>query len=141
MIALDSNVLIAAHRREHPLHSRAMSRILQIAEGDLPWCLPVFCLAEFLRVLTHPRVFTPPTSLEVVLAFIDGLLESPTIRVLFPGDQFWYHLRSKAINGDARGNLIFDAQIAALCQEFGAMDLVTADRDFTRFGGLRPDFL
>ena len=141
MIALDSNVLIAAHRSEHPLHSRSMSRILQMAESDLPWCLPVFCLAEFLRVVTHPRVFTPPTSLEVALAFIDELLESPTIRVLSPGDQFWYHLRSMAIEGDARGNLIFDAQIAALCQEFGAMDLVTADRDFTRFGGLRPDFL
>ena len=118
-----------------------MSRILQTAESDLPWCLPVFCMAEFLRVVTHPRVFTPPTSLEVALACIDELLESPTIRVLSPGDQFWYHLRSMAIEGDARGNLIFDAQIAALCQEFGAMDLVTADRDFTRFGGLRPDFL
>ena len=141
MVALDSNVLIAAHRSEHDLHQAARRRLLEIAQGEAPWGLPVFCIPEFLRVVTHARVFTPPTTLPVALTFVDRLLESPTLRLLLPGDSFWDHMRAVTESSDARGNLVFDAQIAALCQEHGAIDLVTADRDFSRFSGLRPDFL
>lgn len=141
MIAVDSNVLIAAHRGEHPLHTKARGRLVEVAEGDRPWALPVFCLAEFLRVVTHPRVFTPPTELALGITFIDRLLECPTLRILSPGSRFWSLLRRAAEAAQATGNLAFDAQIAAVCEEHGAIDLITADRDFARFPGLRPDFL
>ena len=118
-----------------------MGHLLEIAEGNSPWGLPVFCISEFLRVVTHPSVFTPPTSLDTALSFVDRLLESPTIRLLIPGDRFWDLFQVAALQGDARGNLIFDAQIAALCLEHGALNLVTADRDFARFSELRPEFL
>lgn len=141
MIAVDSNVLIAAHRVEHPAHEKARSRLTEIAEGPVPWGLPIFCVPEFLRVVTHPRVFTPPTSLETALAFIDRLVESPGLRLLFPGGDFWSHLRRLIVQADARGNLVFDAQIAAVCLEHGALTLLSGDRDFARFADLRPEFL
>ena len=141
MISVDSNVLIAAHRNEHNLHAIAYDRLIEIAEGDAPWGLPVFCIPEFLRVVTHARVFSPPTSLPLALAFIDRLLDSPSIRLLVPSDGFWSSLRAVTEDSDARGNLVFDAQIAAVCQEHGAIDLITADRDFSRFPQIRPEFL
>lgn len=141
MIAVDTNVLIAAHRSEHPRHEKATGRLHEIAEGDAPWGLPIFCIGEFLRVTTHARVFTPPSSLEVATEFIDRLLESPSLRLLLPSERFWERFRCAVERGEARGNLVFDAQIAAVCEEHGALDLVTGDRDFARFPRLRTQLL
>ena len=98
--------------------------------------MPVYCLAEFLRVVTHPRVFIPPTELAVGLDFLERLLASPTVRLLLPGERFWTCFRQSCEQADARGNLAFDAQIAAVCAESGAGVLLTEDRDFSRFTGL-----
>lgn len=141
MIAVDSNILIAAHRAEHPLHRVALERLSGIAEGRRPWGLPAFCVAEFLRVTTHPKIFTPPTPLHTGLEFIDALLASPTVRMLGPGKRYWQHFRATCEAGDAKGNLVFDVQIAAVCLEYGATRLLTADRDFARFPGLEPEYL
>jgi toxin-antitoxin system PIN domain toxin len=141
VIAVDSNVLVAAHRQEHTAHRKALTRLQEIAEGEAPWGLPIFCVPEFLRVVTHPRVFSPPSDLAVASSFVDRLLESPSLRLLLPGDRFWACLRAALELADARGNLVFDAQIAALCEEHGVRDLVTGDRDFSRFTNLRPEFL
>jgi hypothetical protein len=137
--AVDSNILIAAHRAEHALHETASRRLKALAEGDTPWGLPVFCIVEFLRVVTHPRVFTPPSSLETGCQFIDALLESPTLRLVAPGDRFWPVLRDAASQAAATGNLLFDAQIAAVCKEKGISRLLTSDRDFGRFPFLAID--
>jgi uncharacterized protein len=131
--AVDSNVLIAAHRREHPNHQAARRRLEMLAEGDSPWGLIVFCIIEFLRVVTHPRVFAPPSTLEMASSFIDRLTESPSVRWLTPGEHFWDTLRDVAAEAGASGNLLFDAQIAAVCRDAGALHLVTSDRDFARF--------
>lgn len=141
MIALDTNVLIAAHRSEHPQHEEALAHLVVAAEGEAPWGLPIFCLGEFLRVVTHAKVFTPPSRLEVAVEFIDRLLESPSLRLLLPEERFWTHFRSTLQDGAAGGNLVFDAQIAAVCSEHGVVDLVTGDRDFARFPALRPQYL
>lgn len=134
-------MLIAAHRGEHALHEVAIARLTALAEGDGPWAVPVYCVAEFLRVVTHPHVFTPPSDLTASLLFVDRLLESPTARLLVPHEQFWSHLRLVCEQGNATGNLVFDAQIAAVCLENGVSRLLTADRDFTRFAGLSVDLL
>ncbi|HEX4956108.1 MAG TPA: TA system VapC family ribonuclease toxin [Thermoanaerobaculia bacterium] len=133
MIAVDTNVLVYAHREEAPEHEAAKDRLRELAEGDLPWALPVFCLGEFLRVTTHPRVFSPPSTLDQALSALDGLLESPMLRVLNPGARYPTWLDRLARQGDARGNLAFDAQIAAVCLENGVRRLLTLDRDFARF--------
>ena len=141
MTAVDTNVLIYAHRRETDLHATAARELLGLAEGTAPWGLPVFCIAEFLRVVTHRRVFNPPSRLSRAIEFLDNLLSSPSCRILRPGAGFVDLLTSSARRADARGNLMFDAQIAALCREHGIAGILTNDRDFERFEHLRPRYL
>jgi toxin-antitoxin system PIN domain toxin len=136
VIAVDTNVLVAAHRAEHSRHASAHARLVALAEGDAPWGLPFVVLSEFVRVVTHPRVFRPPSDLDTAVAFIDRLLESPTVRLMIPGADPWSYLRDALRDGDARGSLAFDAQIAALCLEGGAGRLLSFDRDFRRFSQL-----
>jgi hypothetical protein len=137
VIAVDTNVLVHAQRPGRPEHAPALAWLQHLATGPIPWGLPVFCLGEFLRVVTHPRLFDPPTPVADALAALEGLIASPSVRVLLPGSGFPRLLAECVRRGDARGNLVFDAQIAALCLEHGATDLLTCDRDFARFPGLR----
>lgn len=138
MIALDTNILIYAHRAEMPLHQAALERVKGIVEGSIPWALPVFCLGEFVRVVTHPRIFAPPTSLELALEYLDHLLASPSARLLTPSTGFGKRFAEACLDGAARGNLAFDAQVVAVCQEHGVNQLLTEDRDFSRFAGISP---
>ncbi|HDG97400.1 MAG TPA: PIN domain-containing protein [Desulfobacterales bacterium] len=133
MIAVDTNILVYAHREEFPLHKKALKRIKELAEGREPWALPVFCLTEFLRIVTHPRLLDPPSDLRTALEVLNNLLKSPSLVLLRPGQNFWAFLNDIVIQADARGNLVFDAQIVALCKEYGIRDLLSEDRDFTRF--------
>lgn len=137
MIAVDTNILIYAHREELPQHQEAMAWLRYLAEGTAPWAIPVFCLGEFVRVITHPRIFDPPTPSEIALEALSGLLESPTVKVLNPGLNYPSYFRNCVMEADARSNLAFDAQIAAVCREYGVSRVLTADRDFARFGQLR----
>jgi toxin-antitoxin system PIN domain toxin len=133
MIAVDTNILIYAHREEFPLHAAALARLKALANGPVPWGVPIFCLGEFVRVVTHRRVLTPPSSLEQAAAFVDALFTSASFRLLVPDDGYWPELRSIVLGAKAAGNLAFDAQIAALCLRSGAA-LLTADRDFASLG-------
>ena len=133
MIAVDTNILVYAHRAECPLHKRAKRRLTSLVETEHFFGLPAPCLAEFIRVVTHPVIFSPPSTLEQAFAVIDGLLASPTARLLVPTAEHANTLREVAIAADARGNLVFDAQIAAICLENGVRRLLTADQDFKRF--------
>jgi predicted nucleic acid-binding protein len=90
-------------------------------------------LGEFLRVTTHVRLFDPPHSIEEACLALNRLLESPTLRVLYPGERFWPLLQGALGEAEATGNLAFDAQIVALCRERGVSVLLTEDRDFARF--------
>ncbi|MDP9087352.1 MAG: PIN domain-containing protein [Pseudomonadota bacterium] len=137
MIALDTNVLIYAHRRESNRHKIALGKITVIAEGEAPWALPVFCLAEFVRVVTHLRVFDPPTPLPDALRFLTQLMLSPSVRLLLPTPNYASTFNSVCTSAGVRGNLAFDAQIAAVCREHGIDQLLTADKDFARFKNLR----
>ena len=133
MIAVDTNILLYAHRAEMPAHAGALRRMRDLARGPVPFGLPVFCVAEFFRVATHPKVFDPPSRPEIALAAIEAVLAAPTARLLLPGETFPAHFAACARASGASGNLAFDVQIAALCREHGIGDLLTADRDFARF--------
>ena len=141
MIAVDTNILVYAHREELPQHAVARARLTALAEGDTPWAIPVFCLGEFLRVVTHPRLFDPPHTIEEACGALDRILESPSVRILNPAERFWAMLAEAIREADATGNLVFDAQLAALCRENGVSALLTEDRDFDRFPGLRTERL
>jgi toxin-antitoxin system PIN domain toxin len=138
VIAVDTNVLIYAHRSETDRHSASLARLRALAEGDVPWGLPVFCLAEFVRIVTHLRVFAPPSDLRTALDFVDAVLESPSVRLLLPTDAYASTFRVVCEAAEVRGNLAFDAQITAVCIDNGVREIVTADRDFARFSAIKP---
>mgnify|MGYP006284900171 CR=1 FL=1 len=137
MIALDTNILVYAHREEFPEHGQALAWLRFLAEGQAPWALPVFSLGEFLRLVTHPRVFDPPSALEDALAALEALTDSPSLRVLSPARRFPALLAEAVRAGRTGGNLAFDAQIAAVLKEHGVGALLTRDRDFSRFPWIR----
>ena len=137
MIAVDTNVLVYAHREGLDLHEAALERLSAIAGGLEPWGLPVFCAGEFVRVVTHPKIFTPPSTLEQALAALKAVLQSPSLLLLSPGERYLDLFEDCVREADARGNLAFDAQIAAVCLEHGAKHILTADRDFSRFSKLQ----
>ncbi len=141
MIAIDTNILIYAHRAETDHHQSAAERLVELAEGPHPWGLPLFCIAEFSRVVTHRRVFNPPSTIVQAFDFLDNVVASPTCRIVRPGPEFLGLLRETARKADARGNLMFDAQLAALCAEHGIRTILTNDRDFERFDHLHAEYL
>lgn len=136
MIAVDTNILVYADREELPLHPAALAALKRLAEGGEAWAIPVFCIGEFLRVVTHPRLFDPPTPVAEAWESIMALMASPSVRLLVPGPSFLTLLRQQLAESGVAGNLVFDAQIAAVCLEHGVRTLLTEDRDFARFPGL-----
>ena len=141
MIAVDTNVLVHAHREESPKHAAAHARIVALSESPSRWWIPVFCIGEFVRVITHPRLFDPPYSSTEACDALARLLASPSVSVLYPGSDYPALLAEAVREADAVGNLVFDAQIVALCRESGISRLLTEDRDFDRFTGLATERL
>ena len=115
MIAHDTNNLVYARREEAPHHERARELLTQLADGDTPWALPWPCIYEFVRVVTHPRVFNPPTQLEIALEDLDSLLQSPSLTLLREGARHATFMQRLLKAGQAAGNLAHDAHIVALC--------------------------
>lgn len=137
MIAIDTNVLVYARRAETAHHSVARALLRELAEGRDAWAIPWPCVYEFVRVVTHPRVFKPPSPLADVLEGIESVLESPTLQLLGEGATHRSHMHRMLTDGRASGNLAHDAHIAALLMEHGVSEFLSADRDFRRFSGVR----
>ena len=135
MIAVDTNVLVHAHREDSPKHGSARARVVALAESPARWAIPVFCIGEFVRVITHPRLFHSPHTAEEACEALARLLASPSVTVLSPGAEYPALLAEAIREANAVGNLVFDAQIVALCREGGVSRLLTEDRDFRRFNG------
>ena len=141
MIAVDTNVLVYAHREGFPLHRKARDAVVALAGDGAAWGIPVFCLGELIRIITHPRLFDPPHTSEDACDAMTRLLASPGLRLLGPGPRYWA-LFDKAIReSGATGNLVFDAQIVAVCRENGVSALLTEDRDYARFPGFPVEHL
>ncbi|MHB1193587.1 MAG: type II toxin-antitoxin system VapC family toxin [Longimicrobiales bacterium] len=133
MIALDTNILVYAHRQDASQHPEATAVVRALAEGPDPWAIPWPCIHEFLAVVTHPRIFRPPSTLAQALAQVDAWLASPGLVLLGEGSGYWQHARAVVTTGRAAGPKVHDARVAALCAYHGVRELWSADRDFHRF--------
>ena len=137
MIAVDTNLLVYAHRQDSPWHEVALSKLTALAEGRAAWAIPWPCIHEFLAVVTHPRIYNPPTPLERAVAQVEAWLESPALVLLSEAGSYWPDLRAILTSGKTAGPQIQDARIAALCAVHGVQELWTLDRDFGRFPALK----
>ncbi|MEW6320325.1 MAG: TA system VapC family ribonuclease toxin [Acidobacteriota bacterium] len=136
MIAVDTNILVYAHRADAAFHQDAYARLSELAEGPRTWAIPWPCVHEFLAVVTHPRIYRPPTPLSVALDQVDAWLESPGLTLLGEPTDHWTRLRPLLAKGRVAGAVVHDARIVALCLAHGVSELWSADRDFGRFPGL-----
>lgn len=137
MIAVDTNILVHAHRGDSQWHEQARVRVAQLAEGTATWAIPWPCVHEFLAVVTHPRIWRPPTPVDRAIDQVDAWLESPRLRLLAESGRYWQRLRKLLLAGRITGPVIHDARVAALCLHHGVREIWTADRDFGRFPELR----
>jgi len=135
VIAIDTNVLVHAHREESPWHAAASKALAGL--GARRWALPWPCVHEFLAIVTHPRIFAPPTPIEDALATVDGWLSSSSVVLLGEGEGYWESLARIVRAAHVVGPQLHDARIAALCIHHGVDELWSADRDFSRFAELR----
>ena len=136
MIAVDTNILVYAHRKDAMSHQPAQVVVRRLAEGSRAWAIPWPCVYEFLAIVTHPRIFRPPTPLDVALAQVSAWLEAPGLSLLAEEPGAWERLGGLVTHGRVAGPAIHDARIAAICLLHGISELWTADRDFSRFAGL-----
>jgi uncharacterized protein len=137
MIAVDSNLLVYAHRRDSEAYEAARAQMTSLAAGRQRWAIPYPCIHEFIRNVTDPRIYVDPTSLDRALGQVEAWVEIPTMRLLGEGGRHLELLAEVARSGRVRGAAIHDARIAAICLEHGVRELWTADRDFGRFPALK----
>ncbi|MGB0680149.1 MAG: type II toxin-antitoxin system VapC family toxin [Polyangiales bacterium] len=136
MIAVDTNILVYAHRQDTPWHDIAARCLRALAEGNASWAIPWPCVHEFFSTVTRPRVFSPPSTTTQALRQLDAWLASPTLTLLHESATYWNELRPLLEAGRICGPMVHDARIAALCMHHGVHTLWTADRDFSRFADL-----
>lgn len=137
MIAVDTNILVYAHREDSAWHDAAYACIVSLAEQRDPWAIPWPCIHEFLAIVTHHRIYEPPTPLATALDQVQAWLESPSLVLMAETQEYWERLKRVLRTARSSGPKIHDARIAALCLEHGITELWTADRDFSRFPALK----
>jgi len=137
MIAVDTNILVYAHRPDSPFHARAAEVVRGLAEAGAPWALPWPCLHEFFGIVTSARIFpTDPTPPAVALDQIAAWCESPAVRLLAESPLHLNTLGQLLAVAGLAGPAVHDAKIAAICLNHGVRALLTMDRDFSRFPAL-----
>jgi toxin-antitoxin system PIN domain toxin len=137
VIAIDTNILVYAHREDADWHERAATAIAGLAESAREWAIPWPCLHEFLAIVTHPRIFRTPTPLELAVGQLDAWLESPSLVVLSENEHYVDSFREIVLSSRVTGPRVHDARVAALCLSHGINEIWSADRDFSMFRGLR----
>jgi toxin-antitoxin system PIN domain toxin len=136
MILTDVNVLVYAHREDATGHLAYRRWLEKLINDDQAYGFSDLVLSGFLRVVTHPRVFNPPTDLASGLAFIQIIRSQPNAIPINPGPRHWDIFENLCESANIKGNLIPDAYFAALAIESGS-EWITADRDYSRFPGLK----
>lgn len=137
MIAVDTNLLVYAHREDSDFHAPAKTLLESLRHQSAAWAIPWPCVHEFIAIATHPGIYKPPSTLAEALGFLDALFASPTFQVLSESEGYFEKLRGLALTARLKGPRIHDARVAALCLHHGAKELWSADRDFSAFPQLK----
>lgn len=136
MILTDVNILVYAHRTDAPGHESYRQWLEALINSDQAYGYCELVLSGFLRVVTHPRVFNPPSDLASALAFGEDIRNQPNAIPIMPGPRHWEIFRNLCQVAGVKGNLVADAYLAALAIESGS-EWITTDRDYSRFPGLK----
>jgi predicted nucleic acid-binding protein len=136
MIAVDTQILVYSQREDSTWHKKAAACLRQLAEGRSPWAIPWTCIHEFVAVVTHPRIYKPPTPLPHALLQVEYWMASPTLRLIGEPAGYGERLKSLVTEGQVVGPRVHDARIAAVCLAHGVRELWSAGRDFSRFSVL-----
>lgn len=136
MILTDVNVLIYAHREDAADHRSFRDWMENVVGGPEAFGVSDLVLSGFVRVVSHPRIFHPPTPLARALEFCEYLRDQPNAVLITPGERHWEIFTAFCTKAHARGDLVADAFLAALAVESGC-EWITTDRDYSRFPGLR----
>lgn len=136
MLLCDVNVLVYAHRKDSTAHVACRAWLEALVNGDEAYGVSELVLSGFVRIVTHPKVFSRPSPLPDALAFAGQLRDQPNAVPIGPGPRHWDIFQALCLAHAVRGNLVPDAYLAAMAIESGC-EWVTTDRDFSRFEGLR----
>lgn len=137
MIAVDTNILVYAHREDSEFHERALAVLCDLANNEIRWAIPWPCIHEFISISTHPKIYDPPTPLAIALDAVEVWLNASSSVAIGEGYEHFNELKRISLIGNIRGPMIHDARIAAICIQHGVKELWTADRDFSRFPALK----
>jgi uncharacterized protein len=132
----DVNVLVYAHREDSPDHLRHRAWLEAVLSSDEAFGISDLVCSGFLRIVTHPSIFNPPSPLEDALGFLEDVRGQPNCVIVSPGVRHWSIFADLCRSGGVRGNLVPDAYLAALAIESGS-EWITSDGDYGRFPGLR----
>ena len=136
MRLVDVNVLVYGFRQDAPDHRSYAAWLKRLVNADEAYGVSDLILSGFLRIVTHPRIFTPPTPMPAALAFAQAFRSAPSAVFVAPGPRHWEIFARLCREADARGNLVPDTWLAALAIESGS-EFMTTDGDYARFPGLR----
>lgn len=131
----DVNILVGAHRREHPHHAALRDWLEKLLNSESAFGMSELALSAFLRIVTNPRGMKPPTAMNTALEFVTAITARPNCTLIRPGSAHFGIFARLCAGPGVHGNLVPDAYFAALAIEGGSR-WITLDRDFARFRGL-----
>jgi uncharacterized protein len=128
MIAVDTNILVYAHRRDTDFHAAAAEQVKELAEGRSAWAIPWPCVHEFFAITTHPKIYDPPSTREQATRQVEAWLASPTLSLLGEPAGYWDHLKALIDGGKVVGPMVHDAHRGAVCSARCARAVVGRSR-------------
>ena len=136
MILIDANILLYAYDELSPRHDAARHWLAETLSGIAPVCLCWPVMMAFVRISTNRRILARPLTIDIATERVRSWLDQPIVRVVTPTPNHWSILSDLLVRAQAVGNLVSDAEVAALAIEHGC-ELQSTDADFSRFPGLK----
>lgn len=137
MIAIDTNILVYAHRKDSAWNAVAHARVSELITSGVRWAIPWHCIAEVYSIVTNPKIYRPASTIAQAIRQLEIWLASPTLTLLVEDRDTWPILRDLVASAKIVDGGVHDARIAAVCLQHGASELWTTDGDFLRFPALR----